>query len=77
MFVYRGSRKHRGVDIECRDGSKVYAPLDLTITRQSTPYGYGTNSAINDGIAFTAEGLSGFNTFTQIGKNNNEKQNFL
>eukprot|EP00064_Thunnus_orientalis_P022622 superscaffoldBa00007790_g22830 len=53
----RGSRKHGGVDIKCEDGSKVYAPLDMTITRQSIPYRYGTKTAINNGIAFTAEGM--------------------
>ncbi|XP_042363791.1 leukocyte cell-derived chemotaxin-2-like [Plectropomus leopardus] len=53
----RGSKTHKGLDIECPDGSKVYAPMDMTITRQSRPY--GTNSAIDNGIAFTANDLPG------------------
>ncbi|XP_070783534.1 leukocyte cell-derived chemotaxin-2-like [Enoplosus armatus] len=54
----RGSRSHAGVDIECQDGSRVYAPLDMTIIRQSTPYKYGTKTAINNGIVFEAEGMT-------------------
>ncbi|XP_042364101.1 leukocyte cell-derived chemotaxin-2-like, partial [Plectropomus leopardus] len=52
-----GAKTHKGLDIECPDGSKVYAPMDMTITRQSRPY--GTNSAIDNGIAFTANDLPG------------------
>ncbi|XP_051834099.1 leukocyte cell-derived chemotaxin-2 isoform X1 [Antechinus flavipes] len=44
----RGARKHKGVDVECTDGSDVYAPFDGEIVRQAKPY--KKNNAINDGV---------------------------
>ncbi|XP_071770672.1 leukocyte cell-derived chemotaxin-2-like [Centroberyx gerrardi] len=51
----RGAKTHKGVDVECEDGSTVYAPADLTITRRSRPY--GNSVAIDNGISFTAGGI--------------------
>lgn len=48
-------RKHKGLDIVCKDGSTIYAPFDVTLTGKAVPYKY--DNAINDGVAMKGEGL--------------------
>lgn len=54
---YSNGGKHEGLDIECTDGSKVYAPFDVVITRQAKPY--GNNNAIDNGLMLSGEGGRG------------------
>ncbi|KAM9373199.1 leukocyte cell-derived chemotaxin-2-like [Phaethornis superciliosus] len=51
----RGSRKHKGVDVVCTDGSEVYAPFTGNIDKQAKPYGNG--NAIDDGIQLSGSGF--------------------
>ncbi|XP_053894035.1 leukocyte cell-derived chemotaxin-2-like [Malaclemys terrapin pileata] len=48
-------RKHRGVDVICKDGSTVYAPFSGTIERRVNPY--RRNNAINNGIQLRGSGF--------------------
>ncbi|XP_075756549.1 leukocyte cell-derived chemotaxin-2-like [Pelodiscus sinensis] len=50
-----GGRKHRGVDVICRDGSTVYAPFSGTIGGQVKPY--RKNNAINNGLLLRGSGF--------------------
>uniref|UniRef100_A0A3Q1FLH2 Leukocyte cell derived chemotaxin 2 n=1 Tax=Acanthochromis polyacanthus TaxID=80966 RepID=A0A3Q1FLH2_9TELE len=60
----RGNRRHQGLDIECRDGSTVYAPFDVTLVRKVIVYKdpEKKKTAINEGIQMRGEGLC-FNLF--------------
>ncbi|XP_044517886.1 leukocyte cell-derived chemotaxin-2 [Gracilinanus agilis] len=51
----RGQRTHQGVDIECTDGSTVYAPFTGTIIRQVKPY--SKKNEINNGVQITGGGF--------------------
>ncbi|KAM9783387.1 leukocyte cell derived chemotaxin 2, tandem duplicate 1 [Syngnathus typhle] len=53
----RGSRTHQGLDIICNDGSEIYAPFDLTITRGLVVYNDPTKAAIDRGLVISGEGL--------------------
>ncbi|XP_054616098.1 leukocyte cell derived chemotaxin 2, tandem duplicate 1 [Dunckerocampus dactyliophorus] len=52
-----GSRLHQGLDIECADGSVVYAPFDVTLNGKLIVYTDPAKSAINEGINLQGEGL--------------------
>uniref|UniRef100_A0A3Q1FRD1 Leukocyte cell derived chemotaxin 2 n=1 Tax=Acanthochromis polyacanthus TaxID=80966 RepID=A0A3Q1FRD1_9TELE len=56
---FREDRVHQGLDIECRDGSTVYAPFDVTLDRKVIVYNDPENlkTAINEGIQMRGEGL--------------------
>ena len=62
-FMLRGSRKHMGIDIWCRDGATVYAPFDVTLHGRVTVYTDPEKAAINDGINLKGEGWSVINAF--------------
>ncbi|XP_075297738.1 leukocyte cell-derived chemotaxin-2-like [Opisthocomus hoazin] len=51
----RGSRKHKGVDVVCQDGSVVYAPFTGKIDKQARPYGNG--NAIDNGLQLSGSGF--------------------
>ncbi|XP_020847059.1 leukocyte cell-derived chemotaxin-2 [Phascolarctos cinereus] len=51
----RKQRTHNGVDVECKDGSTVYAPFTGTIIRQVKPY--RKNNAINNGVLISGGGF--------------------
>ncbi|XP_072485975.1 leukocyte cell-derived chemotaxin-2-like [Notamacropus eugenii] len=51
----RGQKRHDGVDVECTDGSTVYAPFTGKIVRQVKPY--SKNNAINNGIMLSGGGF--------------------
>ncbi|KAM9426290.1 leukocyte cell-derived chemotaxin-2-like [Pholidichthys leucotaenia] len=54
----RGGRTHAGLDIECSDGSTVYAPFDVTLNGKLTVYQQPTTkTAINEGINLSGAGL--------------------
>ncbi|KAF3703988.1 Leukocyte cell-derived chemotaxin-2 [Channa argus] len=53
----RGTRKHLGLDIVCKDGSAVYAPFDVTLNGKVTVYTDPAKSAINSGINLQGQGL--------------------
>ncbi|XP_074551333.1 leukocyte cell-derived chemotaxin-2-like [Halichoeres trimaculatus] len=54
----RGStRKHKGLDIKCQDGSEVYAPFDVELVRKVIVYNDPKKAAINNGIQLEGEGL--------------------
>ncbi|XP_067827941.1 leukocyte cell-derived chemotaxin-2-like [Heptranchias perlo] len=50
----RGSRKHKGVDVVCRDGSTVYAPFSGRLVRRENPFGNG--NAIDNGVRLEGSG---------------------
>ncbi|XP_038159118.1 leukocyte cell-derived chemotaxin-2-like [Cyprinodon tularosa] len=52
----RGGRLHKGVDIECSDGSVVYAPFDVTLHGKVIVYNDRSKAAINEGINLRGEG---------------------
>ncbi|XP_035524698.1 leukocyte cell-derived chemotaxin-2-like, partial [Morone saxatilis] len=54
----RGSREHKGLDIECSDGSIVYAPFDVTLHGNTvTPFTAPDKVVLNNGISLRGEGL--------------------
>ncbi|XP_057673766.1 leukocyte cell derived chemotaxin 2, tandem duplicate 1 [Corythoichthys intestinalis] len=53
----RGGRSHQGLDINCEDGSVVYAPFDVTLNGKVIVYTDPTKEAINNGINMQGEGL--------------------
>ncbi|KAA0709477.1 Leukocyte cell-derived chemotaxin-2 [Triplophysa tibetana] len=48
-------RKHKGLDIVCKDGSTIYAPFDVKLNGRSAPY--GNKNAIDNGITLNGQGL--------------------
>ncbi|XP_062443399.1 leukocyte cell-derived chemotaxin-2 [Rhea pennata] len=54
-YNLREGRKHKGVDVVCKDGSTVYAPFTGKIDRQTRPYGNG--NAIDDGVQLSGSGF--------------------
>uniref|UniRef100_A0A3Q2WNS5 Leukocyte cell-derived chemotaxin-2-like n=1 Tax=Haplochromis burtoni TaxID=8153 RepID=A0A3Q2WNS5_HAPBU len=48
---------HKGVDIECSDGSDVLAPFDVTIKGSLIVYNDPNKKAIDEGINLSGEGL--------------------
>ncbi|XP_019206887.1 leukocyte cell-derived chemotaxin-2-like [Oreochromis niloticus] len=53
----RGGRLHKGVDINCSDGSAVLAPFDVTIKGSLIVYNDPNKKAIDEGINLSGEGL--------------------
>ncbi|XP_059191868.1 myeloid protein 1-like isoform X2 [Centropristis striata] len=53
----RGTREHKGLDIECNDGSVVYAPFDVTINRSLSVFSDPKQAAINNGIQLSGNNL--------------------
>nr|XP_057904816.1 leukocyte cell-derived chemotaxin-2-like [Doryrhamphus excisus] len=53
----RGSRQHKGLDIECEDGSVVYAPFDVSLNGKVIVYTDPAKAAINDGINLQTDDL--------------------
>ncbi|XP_077590824.1 leukocyte cell-derived chemotaxin-2-like [Stigmatopora nigra] len=53
----RGGRSHQGLDINCDDGSVVYAPFDVTLNGRVIVYNDPKKAAINNGINMEGEGL--------------------
>ncbi|XP_078363053.1 leukocyte cell-derived chemotaxin-2-like [Oculina patagonica] len=51
----RGSRSHRGIDVVCSTGSRVYSPFPATVIRRSNPY-VNSNAAYNTGIYLQGTG---------------------
>ncbi|XP_065546439.1 leukocyte cell-derived chemotaxin-2 [Lathamus discolor] len=51
----RGGRKHKGVDVVCKDGSEVYAPFTGNIDKRARPY--GNNNAIDNGVQLSGSGF--------------------
>uniref|UniRef100_A0A669CJS2 Leukocyte cell derived chemotaxin 2 n=1 Tax=Oreochromis niloticus TaxID=8128 RepID=A0A669CJS2_ORENI len=52
-----GGRLHKGVDINCSDGSAVLAPFDVTIKGSLIVYNDPNKKAIDEGINLSGEGL--------------------
>ncbi|RVE74982.1 hypothetical protein OJAV_G00027350 [Oryzias javanicus] len=53
----RAGRQHKGLDVECEDGSAVYAPFDVTLHGRLTVYNDRNKDAINEGVNLRGEGL--------------------
>ncbi|XP_009994005.1 PREDICTED: leukocyte cell-derived chemotaxin-2-like [Chaetura pelagica] len=51
----RGARKHKGVDLVCKDGSDVLAPFSGKIDKQAKPYGNG--NSIDNGLQLSGSGF--------------------
>lgn len=58
LLDFRGERLHKGVDIECSDGSDVLAPFDVTIKGSLIVYNDPNKKAIDEGINLSGEGQS-------------------
>lgn len=56
VLCFRGSRKHKGLDIVCADGATVYAPFDVTIERRVIVYTDPAKAAINNGLQLRGGG---------------------
>ncbi|XP_059191869.1 myeloid protein 1-like isoform X3 [Centropristis striata] len=53
----RGTREHNGLDIECNDGSVVYAPFDVTVNGSLSVFSDPKQEAINNGIQLSGNNL--------------------
>lgn len=56
FWFCRAGRQHKGLDVECEDGSAVYAPFDVTLHGRLTVYTDRNKEAINEGINLRGEG---------------------